>query len=379
MIITYKKVIRKTSELLTTCNPFAQTEPRYRTIADNVALAMPGVKARMKHRKKRSFDMSVKGVVKKYTRKRIGDLIINEDIQRELLKTHVGDIVVNFDPRFVLTAYCGLTSDGRWLLVDAQHIITALAIMCERGEIIQNGKVITDYKDYEVDVIYIETDDTAFLVRYFSVMNGMSYKKPQSKYEEVRIATLLDRAYDSATAKEKEISKLVEIGEKHNALPVDKLSDRSKLPGAIPHIVSMLRFKEKPMNYEWAMKIHDQYWHYHVVDGVELDCYGTIADNFGKTYCINTSPEIETLMADIAGLIQDEFCGWDAYKGAASSALKAWQVHEDRKDNTNYHAILLLALYKRRGGQLPIPKGLVSELSNAVVFFEDPDVEAAAA
>ena len=379
MIIAYKKVIRKTSELLTKYNPFTQHEPRYRTIADNVATCMTEVNARMKHRKKRSFDMSAKGVAKKFTRKRIRDLVINVDIQRDVIKKHVADIVADFDPRYALNGYCGLTSAGKWILVDAQHIITALAFLCMRGELIQNGKVITDYRDYEIDILYIETDDMAFLVRYFSVMNGMSYKKPQNQYDGVRIATLLDRAYDSATEAEKEISKLVEISEKYNCLPVDTKSDTSELPGAIQHIVAMRRFKGNPMNYDWAMKIHDQYWHYLKVDGVELDCYGAIAENFGKTYCINTSPEIEKLMADIAGIIQDEFGGWAAYKGAAKVALTAWQLREDRKDNANFHVILLLALYKRRGGQLPIPKGLISELSNAAVFFEDPDVDAAEA
>lgn len=381
MIPKYKTVIRKSSELLTKkYNPFAQTEPRYRTIEDNAAKCRAAIEKKMKHLngKKRSFDMSAKGVVRKFIRKRIGDLDIAVDVQRDLIVDHVAEIVANFDPRFPLPGYCGLTSFGKWLLIDAQHIITALYILCERGEIIQNGKVITNPADYEVDIIYIETDDISFLLRYFSVMNGLSFKKPQSQFDGVRIATLLDRAYDAATEDEKKISKLVEISEKHNTLPVASESDASKLPGAISHIVSMRKFKDNPLNYDWAMKIHDQYWHHLPVEGIENDCYREIADNFGKIYCIHTSPEIEKLMADIAGIIQDEFGGWAAYNSAATDALKAWQEREDRGDRAKFHVILLLALYKRRGGQLPIPKGLMSELSDAAVFFEDPDVADAA-
>ena len=55
---------------------------------------------------------------------------------------------------------------GRWLVVDTQHTL-----------LISRRNDEDNQSDYEVDVIYIETMRFSY---YFSVQNGMSYKKARA-------------------------------------------------------------------------------------------------------------------------------------------------------------------------------------------------------
>ena len=99
----------------------------------------------------------------KVARMGLGKLEIANDIQRQLDAKHCSTTIADptkFMEQLVQTLNCVVTSDGKWLSIDGQHTATVIASLIRAGLV--KGVDADSWRDFEVNVLYVETDDLAF-------------------------------------------------------------------------------------------------------------------------------------------------------------------------------------------------------------------------
>ena len=190
---------------------------------------------------------------------KLGQIEIDEDIQRQLDEKHCANKIADvtlFDPALLQTLQCIKTSKGKYKSVDGQHTASTVAGLISAGYF----EGITDWKEFEFPVQYIETDNLAFARRAFSILNGKG-KKKQRAYQQLRNAIFIVRIdKDETDDEDVEIEKKVSVAEKYNCFPVEADSDLAKYPGTFTNIATFKTLNETEL--EVACGWHDKYFHY---------------------------------------------------------------------------------------------------------------------
>ena len=173
-ILEYQDVVKRPNPMVN-INPLARGSGKVVTLEDRLTKLKKSKvwQKQMQLWKNRDhkFDMAR---MPKVEMVHLGDILIDEDIQRQLDEKHCANKICNinlFDPALLQTLQCIKRSDGQFVSIDGQHTGSVIA------GLIDEGFIKGDWKTFEFPVQFIETDDLAFARRAFQTLNGKGKKK----------------------------------------------------------------------------------------------------------------------------------------------------------------------------------------------------------
>lgn len=363
--LIYQAVPRKPNPMVN-INPLKRGSGKIVTLADRV-IELEKTAAWKKNIKQWQeeqtlFDMNR---LPKVARVPLGDLLIDEDVQRPLDEKHCAKIAKPgpFDPALLQTLQCIKRSDGKFVSTDGQHTGAVLSALLNAGVA---GNI--NWKTFLFNVQYIETDDLAFARRAFSVLNGKG-KKRQSAYQLLRNDVYIIRI-DGNTSDEEEviIEKKVSIAESNECFPVEEDSPLCKYPSTFTNIATFKTMTNEEI--DLSTKWHNKYFHR---DPIHVSLFFIFKD-LCRDFNSAKLPITEKLLEELAGLIQNLFVDLSQYSSSAKEAYNRW--HKNRYGylgswNDDAYACGLLHLYKKFKGQEKLPLTLLDRFDDLINFFDE--------
>ena len=298
---------------------------------------------------------------------KLGQIEIDEDIQRQLDEKHCANKIADvelFDPALLQTLQCIKTSKGKYKSVDGQHTASTVAGLISAGYF----EGITDWREFEFPVQYIETDNLAFARRAFSILNGKG-KKKQSAYQQLRNAVFIVRIdKDKTDDEDVDLEKKVSVSEKHNCFPVEADSDLAKYPGTFTNIATFKTLDEDEL--EVACGWHDQYFHYESVHVSLFFIYRDLCRQFDSAKLKLTTK----LQEELAALVQTCFGNLSQFQESVTEAHRRWTVqrygYQANWDDDAY-ACALIQLYQHFGGKEKVAPTLLDRFDGLIEFFDE--------
>jgi len=304
---------------------------------------------------------------------KLGDILIDEDIQRILDDKHCATKIAHpthFDPALLQTLQCIKTSQGNYVSIDGQHTASTIAALIDAGLFPAN----TSWKDFEFPVQYIETDNLAFARRAFSILNGRG-KKKQSQYQQLRNSVFIVRIdNDTTDADDVEVEKKVKIAEKYECFPIEEKSALAKYPGTFSNIATFNSLS--PNEIKEACAWHHKYFHYESVHVSLFFIFRDLCREF-KSAKIDVTP---VFLEELAGLVQSLFGNLHQFQESVTEAHRNW--HKKQYGyvgawNDDAYACSLVQLYQLFGGKEKVAPTLVDRFGDLTKFF-DTDILALA-
>jgi hypothetical protein len=369
MIPAYEEVVRKPN-VMKNRNPLKQKTSRIVPLSDRVAQLQTykGWQRLVAEYQKQGIqiDPKLRPLIKMVKLKL---LFIDEDIQRALDAKHCTNIagIDNFNPMYLQVFYCiKVPGQEEYHSVDAQHTATLVAALVDAG--VFAGEA--DWREVEMPVLYMETDNRAFARKAFALINGKGKKKISAWYEH-RTKVMSARIDLSQDDDDQEALRKQEICEKYDCYPVDKESDFIGLPGTFTHMQA-LNLDDEIL--EIACKFHNTYFHYDEING---SLWFMIEDLF-KAFKAAKIKITDKFLGELAGILQGYFAGLAGFHEAVHHAHKQWGEHtygyEVSWQDEAIAAVLVL-LYQRLGGTQRIPKPLLDRFEKILDFVAD-DIKA---
>jgi hypothetical protein len=296
------------------------------------------------------------GLIPRIALVRLGDIIIDEDVQRALDEKHCANTIGGdlFNERYLQPVFAALNSAGEYVSIDSQHSTTTVAGLINAGLFDD----IQDWRELEYPTLYVETDDLSFARKAFGIVNGKG-KKRQSKYNELRNAVFCVRIDGNTEDLDDVIAeRKVSIAESYDCYPVETGSGLSKYPGTFTHISLFELATEEQL--EAAFSWHNRYFHVDSVHASLFPIFRDIVRDF-KSARMEFTPE---LALEIAGLIQGVFGDLEQFGQAAMQARTRWHTkrygYEGNWSDDQY-AVVLFQLYVKMGGTGQIPLVLLDK------------------
>ena len=305
---------------------------------------------------------------------KLGQLEIDEDIQRILDDRHCASKIANvevFDPALLQTIQCILTSTTKLISIDGQHTASTIAGLIVAGMV--DG--VTDWREFEFPVQYIETDNLAFARRAFSILNGKG-KKKQSAYQQLRNAVFIVRIdNDTSDEEDVQLERLVSIAEKNECFPIESKSNLSKYPGTFSNIATFKSCNEDEV--ELATSWHNKYFHY---ESRHVSTYFIFRD-INRAFKSAKLPVTDKLQEELAGLVQTLFGDLAQYQESVTRAHRLWTTkrygYQANWDDDAY-ACALLQMYKKFGGEEKVAPNIIDRFDDIIDFFDEDILSLAA-
>lgn len=297
---------------------------------------------------------------------KLGQLMIDEDIQRALDVKHCAKKIaaVNvFDERLLQVVYCVKTPGvEEYCAVDGQHTATTVAALIDAGLFVDE----TDWREVEIAVLYIETDNKAFARKAFALINGKGKKKISPWYEH-RTKVMARRIDGSEDEDDKEAERKQSICEKYDCYPVDGESAFVGKPGTFTHMQA-LNLPDEVL--ELACKFHNDYFHYDAIDG----SLWFMMDDIYKSFYAAKIKITDEFLQELAGILQGYFAGLYEFHQSVHAAHSRWGEHTygykvPWQDDTIAAALVLL--YKKLGGKQTIPQPMLDRFEKILDFVDD--------
>lgn len=297
---------------------------------------------------------------------KLGQLMIDEDIQRALDAKHCAKKIaaVNlFDERLLQVVYCVKTpGKDEYCAVDGQHTATTVAALIDAGLFVGEA----DWREVEIAVLYIETDNKAFARKAFALINGKGKKKISPWYEH-RTKVMSVRIDGSTDEEDVSAERKQAICEKYDCYPVDGESAFVGKPGTFTHMQA-LNLPDEVV--ELACKFHNDYFHYDAIDGSLWFMMDDIYKSF-KAAKINITEEF---LAELAGILQGYFAGLYEFHQSVHAAHTRWGKHTYGYEvpwQDDSIAATLVMLYKKLGGTQKIPQPMLDRFEKILDFIDD--------
>ena len=358
---TYQEITRKPNPMKN-INPLARSSGKRVTLADRV-FQLQNTNAWQKTVRKHLDSSTAFNIqdIPKIAYVRLGDVIIDEDIQRQLDEKHCANKIggILFNPRYLAPMICIKTSTGEYVSIDAQHSTTTVSGLIDAGLFVDaDGNVVADWRDIEYPCVYVETDDLSFARKAFGILNGKG-KLRQSKYNELRNAVFCVRI-DNNTDDEEDViaERKVCIAEKHNCYPVEQHSKLSKYPGTFTHISLFNLASEDTL--EVAFSWHDKYFHQDTVHASLFPLFRDIVRDF-KSAKIQVT---DKLLLEMAAIVQGLFGDLEEFGVAAMQAQRKYSVERygyEQNWSDDMYAVAFFQLYVRLGGTENVPMPLLDK------------------
>lgn len=297
---------------------------------------------------------------------KLGMILIDEDIQRALDAKHCTKKIAaidTFDPRLLQVIYCTkVPGKQEYHAVDGQHTATTLGALIAAG--VFDGEA--DWREVEVAVLYIETNNKAFARKAFALINGKGKKKISPWYEH-RTRVMSARIDNSQDEDDQEALRKQEICEKYDCYPVDKESVFVGKPGTFTHMEA-INLPDDVL--EMACKFHNDYFHYDAIDGSLWFMIHDIKRGFDAAK-IDVTDEF---LKELAGILQGYFAGLYEFHQSVKGAHHRWGEYtygyEVPWDDDSIAAMLVM-LYKKLGGTQQVPRPLLDRFEKILDFIDD--------
>jgi hypothetical protein len=297
---------------------------------------------------------------------KLGQLMIDEDIQRALDAKHCAKKIaaVNlFDERLLQVVYCVKTpGKDEYCAVDGQHTATTVAALIDAGLFVGE----TDWREVEIAVLYIETDNKAFARKAFALINGKGKKKISPWYEH-RTKVMSVRIDGSEDDEDVDAERKQTICEKYDCYPVDGESVFVGKPGTFTHMQA-LNLPDEVL--ELACKFHNDYFHYDAIDG----SLWFMIDDIYKSFRAAKISVSEEFLAELAGILQGYFAGLYEFHQSVHAAHTRWGKHTYGYEvpwQDDSIAATLVMLYKKLGGTQRIPQPMLDRFEQILDFIDD--------
>lgn len=292
-------------------------------------------------------------------------IFIDEDIQRALDAKHCTKIADtdSFDPRYLQVIYCTkVPGKEEYHANDAQHTATLVGALIDAG--LFAGEA--NWREVEMPVLYIETNNKAFARKAFALINGKGKKKISPWYEH-RTKVLSVRIDKSTDPDDIEAEAKQSICEKHHCYPVDKESAFVGLPGTFTHMQAL---NMDNAILEMACKFHNDYFHYDEINGSLWFMMTDLYKAFNAAHIKIT----DRFLGELAGILQGYFAGLAQFHDAVHRAHRKWGIYTygyevDWQDDAI--AAVLVLLYKKLGGKQQIPQPLLDRFAKILDFLDE--------
>ena len=365
-IPAYQDVVRKPN-IMKNRNPLKHTSAKVVPLADRIA-ELQNYKEWQKlvdeyRAQGVKLDPKLRPIVKMV---KLGMILIDEDIQRALDAKHCTKKIAaidTFDPRLLQVIYCTkVPGQQEYHAVDGQHTATTLGALIAAG--VFDGEA--DWREVEVAVLYIETNNKAFARKAFALINGKGKKKISPWYEH-RTRVMSARIDLSQDEDDQEALRKQEICEKYDCYPVDKESVFVGKPGTFTHMEA-INLPDDVL--ELACKFHNDYFHYDAIDGSLWFMIHDIKRGFDAAK-IDVTDEF---LKELAGILQGYFAGLYEFHQSVKGAHHRWGEYtygyEVPWDDDSIAAMLVM-LYKKLGGTQQVPRPLLDRFEKILDFIDD--------
>lgn len=298
---------------------------------------------------------------------KIKDILIDEDIQREMDEVHIMHIVKEFVEERVNPCFAvKLPGDNFYHCTDGQHTIISLAKLAQAGRIDEVDP--EEWQEMEVDVRYVETTDRAFAREHFAFINGVGKKKiSEYDFHKQRVLSYrLDNnnAIEYALAAEKQT-----ICENENVYPIsDEDLENLGIAGTLTHMAAIKSMK--PDVLKFLVKNHNKYWAGEVVDAAEFSFNKHL---FNKAKVPVDNPDFVLFLDHLNSIIKEFFTNPAQLLTTVSEAYKFYSK-DAYGDSKSLHdtAILnvVLKIYVKLGGTYPVPDIILSHCESGKDLYD---------
>lgn len=294
----------------------------------------------------------------KHAKVKLKNILIDEDIQRELDEVHVMHIVQGFDERRVNPIFAvKFPGEEHYHCTDGQHTVVSLAKLAQAGLIDEIDE--NDWEDLEVDVLYVETPDRSFAREHFAFINGVG-KKPIDEYDRHKQRVLSYRLDGNTTNQEYALAEEKQtICENENVFPIsDEDIENLGIPGTLTHVAAIKTMK--PDVLKFIVKNHNKYWRDEVVDAAEFSFNKHL---FNKAKVPVDDKDFVEFMDNLNSIIKELFTNPNQLSTVVKDAYAAYSKDVYGASKSVHDTAVLnivLKIYEKLGGTYPLPDIVLS-------------------
>jgi hypothetical protein len=283
-------------------------------------------------------------------------------VQRKLDTAHVGRFMEPgvYVPQLSQAVYAIKSPvTGRFTIIDGQHTVSGVAAAIKNKIMSFDG----EWQDFCYPVLYVETDDLSFALRSFGLINGKG-KMKITAYKELELSVFVVRVCGNTDDEDDvKVERKVTIAQNNGCYAMDPNSAMVGKPGTFTHISQFRSLSDKQI--EMATAWHNKYFHYNNVDGALWFMFKYFDNAFSNAKIKITDEFLE----EIAGMITNLFADYDQFHQDTHTAWNAWATArygnvKANPWNDNAIAAMLLQIYKRLGGEHPVPQVSLDEYNN---------------
>lgn len=305
---------------------------------------------------KKGTSFSLKNLPK-HAKVKLKDILIDEDIQRELDEIHVMHIVQGFDERRVNPIFAvKFPGEDHYHCTDGQHTVVSLAKLAQAGLIDEIDE--SDWEEMEVDVLYVETPDRSFAREHFAFINGVGKKKidEYDNHKQRVLSYRLDgnQKQEYALAAEKQT-----ICEEAEVYPIGTDdTENLGIPGTLTHMQAIKNMK--PEILKFIVKNHNTYWKSEVVDAAEFSFNKHL---YNKASVPVDNKEFVQFIQDLNAIIKEFFTNPNQLSTVTKEAYAAYskEVYGSSKSVHDTAVLnIVLKIYQKLGGSYPLPDIVLS-------------------
>lgn len=293
----------------------------------------------------------------KHAKVKIKDILIDEDIQREIDAIHVMHIVQSFDERRVNPIFAvKFPEEDTYHCTDGQHTVVSLAKLAQAGLIDEVDEA--DWEDMEVDVLYVETADRAFAREHFAFINGVG-KKKIDEYDNHKQRVLSYRLDGNTNQEYVLAAEKQSICEDSEVYPISKEDEENLgIPGTLTHLAAIKTMKPEVLKF--IVNNHNKFWKDEVVDAAEFSFNKHL---YNKAQVPVDDPEFVKFLTDLNAIIKGLFTNPSQLSTTVGDAYNAYSKAVYGTSKSVHDTALLnvvLKIYQRLGGTYPVPDTVLS-------------------
>jgi len=297
----------------------------------------------------------------------IKNILIDEDIQREMDTMHITNILKGFDPRRVNPIFA-VKEPGEEIYhcTDGQHTVITLAKLAQ-ADLIDEVEH-EDWADFEVDVLYVETADRSFAREHFAFINGVG-KKKIDEYDNHKQRVLSYRLDNNNKTEYALSADKQAICEEADVYPI-KADDQqnSGIPGTLTHLNAIKTIK--PECLKFIVNNHNTFWKTEVVDSAEFSFNKIL---FQKATVPVDSKEYVEFLHNLNAIIKTFFTNPAQLRTVVSDAYAAYSKDVFGATKSVHDTAVLnvvLKIYVKLGGTFNVPDTVLSHKDNGKDLYD---------
>ena len=297
----------------------------------------------------------------------IKNILIDEDIQREMDTMHITNILKGFDPRRVNPIFAVKEPNEEiYHCTDGQHTVVTLAKLAQ-ADLIDEVEH-EDWDDFEVDVLYVETDDRSFAREHFAFINGVG-KKKIDEYDNHKQRVLSYRLDNNNKTEYALSADKQAICEEADVYPI-KADDQqnSGIPGTLTHLNAIKTIK--PECLKFIVNNHNTFWKTEVVDSAEFSFNKIL---FQKATVPVDSKEYVEFLHNLNAIIKTFFTNPAQLRTVVSDAYAAYSKDVFGATKSVHDTAVLnvvLKIYIKLGGTFNVPDTVLSHKDNGKDLYD---------